>query len=261
MPGTATSHESLIRRLRRFFEDAPEERRPLTSFIEELNEVSSAVIFGGLIRDVCLHGVKKFKSDVDIVVRCQDSQAFERFIQSRNVQKNKFGGYRLQVSRWLVDIWEFENTWAFSNGFIDPVDEKSLLETTFFNWDAIFYDVLERQLEFRDGYFDDLSNKVLDMNLEDNPNELGAFIRTLRLVSKNSAKTSRGLTEFMLSSFDKTLDCQILNYEKNHFQSSLLTEPLLSSFRESAPLWCGAKQFMWMQEPQQELFDLAHSSH
>lgn len=246
---------SVKKRLDRFFsKDAPNERRPVTSFLNELEECARVFIFGGLVRDVCLKSTRQFRSDVDVVVKVNDHTKFEATLAKYDYKKNKFGGYRIQNSRWYFDLWEFDKTWAFSEGYVAPENEESLLETTFFNWDAAFYDWQEKQLRYKANYFEDLKEKVLDINLTKNPNELGAFLRSLRLIVKEQAKTKETLTTFINFYLEKHVDEDILAYEKNHFSNAVLNLKKLRELRNRCAHWQGEQVFEWMNDNQLDLF-------
>jgi hypothetical protein len=253
----AKNKEILTKRIRRFFEDVPDERKPLLLFMESLEESGAEIfIFGGLIRDLCLKGGALFKSDVDIVIRLNERTAFEKYLSNLNYEKNKFGGYRIRVANWQVDLWEFKNTWAFTQGFVEPLNIGSLFETTFFNWDASFYDFNKQKLCCPPNYFSDISSKTLDMNLEYNPNEYSVFIRSLRLISKESACTGKKLSEFIVKHMKNTCDSEILNYEKKHFNSLYLNESFLLEIRSQIDAWNNQHKFSWITERQLKLFEL-----
>lgn len=255
MPRIAQSKEVLVKRLRRFFEDVPEERQPVVSFVKSIKGASDVFIFGGLVREICLRGILPFRSDVDIVVKIQDRSEFDSFLSIYNCTKNKFGGYRIRESRWIIDIWEFENTWAFSQGLVSPIGSASLLQTTFFDWDAALYDFYKDRLQCSEDYIANISNKVLEINLEENPNEIGAFIRTLRFLLKERARTGYKLSKFIQNSFLRMSDQEIMEYERGHFPTVSLTKDILATLRDKSIHWAGEKVFPWMPERQFNLFN------
>jgi predicted nucleotidyltransferase len=93
------------------------------SVAEFLNLVSASVpdgdvyLFGGVLRDLALYGKKGFKSDIDLVVE-GDWSDLVSYIDHIGARKNKFGGYRLIVGEWPVDIWNAEETWAIKQGHV-----------------------------------------------------------------------------------------------------------------------------------------------
>lgn len=250
----AHNKDVLTKRLRRFFEEWPDERIPLLRFIKSIDHSSDLYIFGGLIREVCLHGIPPFKSDVDIVVHVRDRDAFDKALLSYEVKRNNFGGCRIKSSRWMIDLWEIQNTWAFSKGYVRPQGVGSLLKTTFFDWDAALYDLQGSRLYCEDDYFSKISAGLVDINLRNNPNEQGVFVRALRLLVKEHARTGCELSHFIVANYNSMSNADILHYESTNFNSRLLTESLVQSMRDRAQRWVGQHSFSWLPDPQLSLF-------
>jgi len=147
-------------------------------------------LFGGLIRDVALLGARGFNSDVDLVVE-GDWELARAYIESLGATRNKFGGYRLEVSGWPIDVWNAEATWAIVNGYVEYKGIASLTQTTVLNWDAILMNWRTRGFIYPMGYFEAIREGVLDIVLEANPNPLGMATRVFRhLCAKDAAKIS-----------------------------------------------------------------------
>ena len=110
-------------------------RESITGF---LNFVTDAIpngdvyLFGGVLRDLALLGRKGFNSDIDVVVEGNWEQ-FVSYLDSLKAHKNKFGGYRLTIGGWPVDIWNASETWAIKRGLVRYNGIASLTETTVLN--------------------------------------------------------------------------------------------------------------------------------
>ena len=91
----ARHKDVLKKRVRRFFESPPYERRAVAQVTRELGEVAEVYVFGGLLRDLALYGGANFSSDVDIVVVPHEGAAIEAIAKKFQFKKNRFGGYRL----------------------------------------------------------------------------------------------------------------------------------------------------------------------
>jgi hypothetical protein len=157
------------------------------------------VLFGGLIRDLALGYARDFSSDVDIVVKDVPTDVLTRFAARHGAERNSFGGFRLALGRWLFDAWTFESTWAFSAGLVKGDALADLLRTTFFNWDAVLFDLEKRELIAKPSYLLDLQRRWLAINLRETPNELGAAVRALRLMWQTEAMVAPALAEFINS--------------------------------------------------------------
>src|SRR5262245_19331364 len=103
---------SLRRRTQHFLTADLYGRRAVGAFCERLNDVGDAAIFGGMLRDLLLEGNTKFRSDVDIVVDTGRIGALEQLLAPYAPRKTAFGGFRLFVHKWMVDVWPLEWTWA-----------------------------------------------------------------------------------------------------------------------------------------------------
>ncbi|MBL4749103.1 MAG: hypothetical protein JKX71_00725 [Amylibacter sp.] len=251
----ALNHKTAKKRLRRFFEGTAEERRHVLSFVEDITNVGNAYIFGGAVRDISLFGGSNFKGDVDIVLTTFEDHELERLIETYDAEKNKFGGYRLQIGRWKFDIWEASKTWAFKTGKVKQETHLSLLETTFFNWDAILFDVQTGSLFHNKDYFTHLANKYLELNLEDNPNTFGALIRTLRTLSlSDDIITGPKLSRFLKEKLSEASDHDVLSYEAESFTSRYISSSLLADVRAKADCWNGQDNFKWRMAQQKTLF-------
>jgi len=187
------------------------------SFITDAMPSGDVYLFGGIIRDLALLGRKGFNSDIDLVVEGNWTH-FVSYLESLNAHKNKFGGYRLIVGGWPVDIWNAEETWAIKNGLVLYNGVSSLTDTTVLNWDAILIDWRTRKFICRNNYFEELNSRVLDIILVENPNPLGMAIRVFRHFCLKDAKqiTPRAV-KFMANcaknySFEELTNAEIKSY-------------------------------------------------
>lgn len=185
MKGIAHNSAVLKKRVKRFF-DSPAAIE-LSRFISHLSSLGEVLLFGGFIRDVALFSVKGFDSDIDVVVDCQ-KEHLDSFFNLYDAQENKFGGYRLDIGGWSVDVWPLKDTWAFRESLVVFKDRTSLLDTTITNWDAVAYSFLDERLLMKPHYLAQLSSGELDLVLVENPNRLGALLRVLRAIHDKRAK-------------------------------------------------------------------------
>lgn len=248
------------KRIRRFFDEPLVERRATSYFIDEVSVCADVFVFGGALRDISLFGVPYFSSDLDIVVQVHDKAVFTNVLNQFGASQNKFGGHRLWLGRWGFDVWEVAQTWAFSVGAVEPRSHLSLLETTFFNWDAILYDWRAGSLHHGKSYFSDLAEKYLELVLEENPNNTGAFVRALRtLCLSDEIVAGPRLSKFIKKQFDHISNIEILSYESHSFTTKRLSDHLLSNLRGRAAEWSVGKSFRWLPKQQLSFFeDWAH---
>ena len=169
-----------------------------TSISEFLGVVCDSVpngglyMFGGVLRDLAMFGRKGFASDVDLVVE-GDWSHMVRLLISLGGRRNRFGGFRLQVGGFPVDIWEAKETWAIREGLVRYRSIESLTRTTILNWDAILLDWRTKTVICRADYFPHIQERLMDIVLVANPNPLGTAVRAFRHLCLKDAKklTSR----------------------------------------------------------------------
>lgn len=252
----AIDQKAAKKRIRRFFDEPMAERRAVGCFIDEVSVCADIFVFGGALRDISLHGALSFVGDVDTVVQVHDGEALMEVLGRYEAVQNKFGGHRVRFGRWNFDVWEVSRTWAFAEGVVEAHGPLSLLETTFFNWDAILYDWRSGSLHHGQDYFSDLSQRYLELVLEENPNAVGALVRTLRTICmSDEIRTGPRLSAFVVGGLEDISNEEILSYEANSFPRKRLSETLLSNVRARALEWDESNAFEWLPRRQLSLFD------
>jgi predicted nucleotidyltransferase len=164
--------------------------------IERLSAVGTVGIFGGMVRDMARSGSHAFASDIDLVVDGNADDLPNAFAKCR-AERNRFGGYRLSGRHVKFDVWALQDTWAIRQRLVGASGLADLTKTTFFDWDAAVYIPTERILHCSIDYFDRINSGVVTINLEENPNPLGAMARTLRLLVDWEVGLSRRLADFL----------------------------------------------------------------
>jgi hypothetical protein len=159
------------------------QRRALLSFLifssRPLPE-GDVYLFGGVLRDLALLGGRGFNSDIDVVVE-GDWASCTRYLDHLGARRNKFGGYRLEVATWKVDIWNARETWAISHGLVQYNGIAALTKTTVLNWDAVFNETGGHEhLSFVTIILMTSGIGHLDVVLEQNPNPAGMAMRVFR---------------------------------------------------------------------------------
>lgn len=217
MIATANNLITLKKRVLRFFESP--KRVEVRNFIRVLSHKGEVLVFGGLLRDIALYGGEGFNSDIDLVVDCSPAVLFDFFeAKSQLGKRNNFGGYRVKVGGWSIDVWPIKRTWAFASGYVPYVDRRSLLLTTITNWDAIAYSFKDGALISQDDYIESLVNKELDIVLVENPNGLGAFLRVLKLIFDKQVEVLRpGAVAYLKLEFERFSPEELFVLQKKAF--------------------------------------------
>lgn len=227
---TVKQFSDLRKRVGRFLSSKAYGRDEVGRLLTNLQEVGDMAIFGGMLRDISLTGNSGFSSDIDLVISCDDKGALQRALGSLKFRcvLNKFGGYRLLLSKWKVDIWALESTWAFREGLLSGRSFEDLIRTTFFDWDAIAYEVGTASIFAVDGYLERLEKRTLDINLERNPNPLGNSVKALRYAEKYGAKFTTRLSRYVDNHLGLVPVTEICAMERRSHENPMLLEHVTS---------------------------------
>jgi hypothetical protein len=203
------------------WQDSSETLRALRSFLKEnILPFSHAAIVGGLARDFALKGKKGFKSDVDIVIDSPVEEISE-LANKLSATPNRFGGYSYKGSRWKVDFWALESTWAAKEGHVSISSLEDILGATFFDCDAILYDLKNHSVVVDDGYLGRLKEKKIEINLMPNPSISGNTLRAVRRILLWNMDPGPRLRDFLYHSLTDDLLKEISEVEGRLYASSV----------------------------------------
>ena len=151
----------------------------MLEMISELNSNGRIFIFGGTVRNFFENGNKKNLENIVL-------KYFE-------FSKNRFNGLKIKSDELKIDIWNFEDTWAFSSGTVLPSTENfafELSKTVFLNIDAAVYDFGEKKFYIEE--FEKIKKtKTLDILIEKNPFIELNLLRGLILKKKYNLQFSK----------------------------------------------------------------------
>ena len=194
----------LKNRIRYFFSWRYRGREDVRRTFEDLRKYGQLALMGGMLRDLTLFGNRGFKSDLDFVIVPDDIRAFDKHLMAIGAKINKFGGYALPSNKWQVDVWPLERTWAHVAGHTKVRTFGDLRNATFFKCDAILYDFDHRKLKTTSDYFQDIENRVLEINLLPNPNPRGNAVRAVRYALMKGFRWGPKLSKFV----DEMIACE-----------------------------------------------------
>jgi hypothetical protein len=168
-----------------------------SEFLEPALTFARVGLIGGAIRDLAFQRSSYFKSDLDFVIEVHDRPAFERAMRCWAPEQTAFGGYRMNVGGLRVDFWEAKDSWAnrHRHAVVSTLDD--VRKCTFFNLDAVIFDVGSRRLLVDEDVLTAYKTRTLDINLRPNPNEDGAAVRALRRLWAFDLNASAALIDFI----------------------------------------------------------------
>lgn len=190
------------------------------TLVEEFGDFEKVSIFGGMIRDIARDGKRGFRSDVDLVIDAPAEQVKE-LAAKLAAKPNLFGGFGYTSTRWEIDFWALETTWAHKQGHIKASSVDDLMEGTFFDWDAAHYDLKSRKLHAQPGYLEKIRSRTLGVNLVKTPSALGNAVRAVRRVLLWDLKASQNLLDFVEQVVSDEGIEALSHYEKRKYQRSV----------------------------------------
>ncbi len=220
-----------LKRLPEWTVDHPS--RSISSFLNFLTDAlpdGDVYFFGGVLRDLALLGRRGFNSDIDLVVEGSWEPCLN-YLESLGAQRNKFGGYRLQIAGWQIDIWKADETWAVRQGLVLYRGIGSLTETTVLNWDAILMSWRTRQFICRPSYLEDIQSRLLSIVLHQNPDPLGMVVRVFRHLCTKDARSITASTADYLASAVSTWNYEAVRArEIQSYGSAVIELPIYRLF-------------------------------
>lgn len=202
---TAPNNSALKRRLDRYFwaNDTGE-----MVFLRQVLEdrfftFDRVAVIGGLVRDFAREGRDGFRSDLDLVIDGPVDRVAE-LAADLGATSNRFGGFGCKLRPWKIDFWALETTWAHRHRHVPVHKLEDVVGCTFFDWDAIAYDLRARRLICADDYLGRIRERTLDINLLPNPSPLGNLVRAVRRLVLWQLQAGPSLQSFISDHLDET---------------------------------------------------------
>lgn len=187
---------------------------PVIELLDYLKLRTEVYIFSGIIRDYFLN-IDSIR-DLDIVIGKEiDFELVSTYVfPDINVMKNSFGGYKININGFRIDIWTIDNTWGIINER-KSATKHSLINSAFFNFSAILYDLNVEEFYFDNSFVCFLKNEEIDIVYEKNPNIALCFINALYYKNRLSMPLSAKLKRWIKTNFSPNLDFK--GVQKRHF--------------------------------------------
>lgn len=164
------------------------------------NQIGEAYLFGGLVRDALLGSSGMF-GDVDIFVSGPlDEQTAERV--SRVHRRTNFGGMRLVVGRYDVDIWELAKSAAFRFERGREMSVKGLLSSVCFSTDAVAVSLLTGRVLADRSFNRTVKTRVFEFVLRPPTIEILQVVRVARICVKNDVRPDKEISRYFTEGVD-----------------------------------------------------------
>lgn len=195
---------ALKRRLDRYFWQNRSAEMALLNqvFDEHFLRFDRVAVVGGLVRDFAREGRAGFRSDVDLVIEASAASVAE-VAERLGGTSNRFGGHGVKVGAWKIDFWALETTWAARHAGVAVSRLEDITKCTFFDSDAVAYDLRTRRVLCSPSYLDRLAGAELDVNLGATPSPQGNLLRSMRRLVLWRYRSGPGLRRFIEEHLDE----------------------------------------------------------
>lgn len=166
----------------------------LKELLYEIFVYGTAYIVGGYFRDFLNN---KESRDIDILVEVNNDKLYEIIYNSDiKYSINRHGGVKIYFEKTTVDIWSFENNWAFRNDLVKLNENdklNSIAKGCFFNYDSLVINLHTYNLSIHN-YSSFISEKKLDILYKSplyknlNPTKEANILRAFYLKKKYGIK-------------------------------------------------------------------------
>lgn len=190
---------------------------------DHLDQFEKVGVIGGLVRDFARGGRSAFKSDLDLVIEASSAKVV-RFAESVGASPNRFGGYGFVYGPWKIDFWALERTWAATNGHVQVSHLPDVIRCTFFDWDAVVYDIKQKKLSCDGDYLEKIRSSQLEINLRANPSELGNLLRAARRIIRWRLEPGPVLRNFIVERLNDQAFNRMRKEERQKFSFRVTDE-------------------------------------
>lgn len=195
----------------------------ILQFMNRLKNHTSLYLFSGIIRDYFMSSNKAFR-DIDLVYDTDFN--IEEFLLEYNFKRNSFGGYKIYIGKFIVDIWNLNETWGLQKGqlTLEFNNLYKLPDTTFFNFSSIIYSLKDNEFIIGKPFLDFLKKGEIDLVLDKNPYPELCIINTIYYKEKLNRKLSKRLKKYILEISKELSSPNYLNTQIKHFDEIIFSE-------------------------------------
>ncbi len=230
-------NSNLIKKINEVINNHVEINLSFGNFWRKLRSLGNFYIVGGAIRSIYKDREPR---DIDIIVKDSVENVLSALSNNVSISKNYFGGYKINFTGIIVDIWDFESHWAFKSGLLSP-EEKNLAESCFFDFDALVYSPANNYLNI-DHFRHSIESNTIDFIKNDetyiksNPGNLTNVLRAIIAASDFNLKFSSAVTSYIKSFLEKNNFTSLKECEKRHYREEKLSCDQYESFLQAIGL-------------------------
>ena len=209
------------------------------NIIEEVAATTKVYIFSGVIRNFFLGYWQN--RDLDIVVEnINNIKLSKNILRNTIIRKNKFGGFKIELDKLVVDVWDIKKTWGLVQEKKNPIPEE-LIKTVFFNFSAIVYDFNDTKFIFDNVFCDFLHTNMLKVIYPLNLDIALCIVNTMYYCQKYGFTISTQLCEWIINNAPLVNECDYILTQKRHFGKIKFSIDEISYFLAWCRSFCEAK--------------------
>lgn len=178
-------------------------------------------IIGGMVRDFARCGT--FASDIDIVIEAS-SEDVATVADLIGASRNAFGGWRITLDGSDFDFWALETTWVVRNGIVEASHVEDVIKTTFFDHDAVVFDLRSERVICEEDYLLGLRQRRIEINVRTSPIVDGNLYRAVTRVLRWDLTPGPRLSEFIEVNLDEHAFGRICEMDRRKGSIPLLSE-------------------------------------
>lgn len=196
--------------------------------LELLAQKDHVYILSGIIRDF-LTGEFDGARDFDCVLSkgSYKDDSVIKFLKKSEHVVNSFGGLKILRENEVIDIWRLKDTWGIKQQKLEA-SPNSLINTVFFNFSAITYDLNKRKFIFNDEFCRFLETRTMDIVYPENPNIPLCLVNVLYYHQKYGYNISTKLARWIKYYYYRGMDLEPI--QKTHFGQIYYTNEYIEDF-------------------------------
>lgn len=166
-------------------------------------------------------GASVIPRDIDVVVGYTTNEDLTMTLMDRLTRRTRFGGLHLNSGGWLFDVWPLQETWAFREGHVTCQGFSDLPKTTFLDVEAVAVELNPKRGTARrvytNGFFEAISSRTIDINLEENPCPELCVVRSLITAAKLGFALGPRLARYVAYHGKKASMEELVEFQQSHY--------------------------------------------
>lgn len=176
------------------------------NFLSEVQSKTNIYLFSGVIRNYFIN--KKFEKlrDIDFII--EDELDIISMFPTLDINRNSFGGYKININGLFIDLWVIKDTWGLNYGQLKLAFNQiqHLPNTTFFNFSSILYSLNNKEFIIGKPFLKFLKERKIDVVLEENPFPSLCIVNSFYYSEKYKIKISEKLKSYLYNNYQNNIE-------------------------------------------------------